>query len=151
MRVLFLKAGYALIRVYESLPLPKIPGVLVVLTYEGKLLLVQHTYGKEGWFLPGGLRPWFKSAINQASSEITQELGIETPELKYIGKVKSGPRSIDLFTGELTDFRHFKKSPEIKTYGFYKEHELEDQKIELSPITRQALYRIGWGAVHANA
>lgn len=151
MRVLFLKAGYALTRVYEFLPLPKIPGVLVVLRYEGKVLLVQHSYGNDGWQLPGGLRLWFKSAVDQARAEISQELGIRPPVLEYAGKVKAGARKIDLFVGELTEFRNLKKSPEIKTYGFYKEHELAEQKVELSPVTLSVLGRVGFGAKYAPA
>lgn len=140
MKVYFLKAKYTLSRVYEFLPLPKIPGVLVVLLYEDRILLVRHTYGKEGWFLPGGLRPWFRSAHAQANDEIKQELGIEPPQLKFLGKVVVGARKIDLFLGELTDFRGIKKGPEIETYGFHREHEL----VELSQGTLHALTLIGW-------
>lgn len=140
MRVYFLKALYALTRVYGVLPLPKIPGVLVVLRYEDKVLLVRHTYGKDGWFLPGGLRLWFRSAHTQAKEEIKQELGIEPPELIFLGKLVVGSRKIDLFLGELTDFRGIKKSAEIETYGFHMEHELPD----LSLGTLRALNLIGW-------
>lgn len=151
MRVFFLKVGYALTRVYEILPLPKIPGVLVVLTYEGKVLLVRHSYGDDGWFLPGGLRMWFKSPIDQARNEIRQELGIEPPNLEPLGNVKSGTRKIDIFVGELSFFRNFKKSPEIETYGFFKESELVDMGIELSPVAQFALLQIGWDAAYAPA
>ena len=143
MRVLALKVGYVIVHALERIPFISIPGVLVVLRYESRVLLVRHAYGNDGWQLPGGLRPWLKSPLVQIREEIGQELGIVPPELALLGTAKVGAKTIHIFTGELTGFRFPKKGVEIAEVGFFQLHELS----KLQPLNTgvaEALLRIGW-------
>lgn len=139
MRVLALKLAYALTRVYKRLRLPGIPGVLVVLSYEDMVVLVRHTYGTDDWTLPGGLRWWHESAHARARKEIAEELGITPPQLTSLGEVRSGNSKLELFTGELDDWRT-RRNVELAEVGFFKKSQLP----ALGDAACIAIQRFGW-------
>ncbi len=139
MRVLALRIAYTLTRVYKLLRLPEIPGVLVVLSYQDMVVLVRHSYGSDDWFLPGGLRWWLGSPYAQAQKEIVQELGITAPKLTSLGQTCVGNRHLDLFHGELLDYKT-NRGAEIVEVGFFKKSQLPF----LSGGAHTALCRYGW-------
>lgn len=81
---LALKAAYlglqASWRVYHPITL----GVRVILTRDGEVLLVRHTY-RPGWFLPGGGVHRRESLEQAARREVREEAGARAGEMRLLG------------------------------------------------------------------
>lgn len=61
---------------------PQLRGVSVIVAdSEGRVLLVRHSYGPEGWSLPGGGCARGEDAEAAARRELREELGIEPDRL----------------------------------------------------------------------
>jgi ADP-ribose pyrophosphatase YjhB (NUDIX family) len=57
-------------------------GVKCVLTHDGRVLLVRHTYGRRDvWYLPGGSVHRGEAPLRGAAREIEEELGLRNLEL----------------------------------------------------------------------
>ncbi|NUU63010.1 NUDIX hydrolase [Paenibacillus agri] len=58
--------------------MPKLIGAAaVILDSAGRILLVQHSYGKNNWDLPGGKAEDNESAEGTAKREVHEEVGLE--------------------------------------------------------------------------
>jgi 8-oxo-dGTP pyrophosphatase MutT (NUDIX family) len=52
-------------------------GVKCLLTHEGKVMLVRHTYGKrDTWYIPGGAARRGEPMLRAAARELEEELGV---------------------------------------------------------------------------
>ncbi|MFF2911580.1 NUDIX hydrolase [Paenibacillus sp. NPDC057934] len=57
--------------------MPKLIGAAaVILDFEGRVLLVKHSYGKNNWELPGGKTEDNESAEETAKREVYEEVGL---------------------------------------------------------------------------
>jgi NAD+ diphosphatase len=76
-------------KVYWFLLRPKTHGVLCLLEWQGKVLLVQHTYIKNFWAVPGGGVKSGEAVEDACRRELREEVGIEVGELHYLGQLFS--------------------------------------------------------------
>ena len=49
------RLAYAALRAYWFIFRPEVRGVRCLIEYEGKVLLIRHTYGDRRWHFPGGM------------------------------------------------------------------------------------------------
>ena len=74
----FYRVAYQLARVYWFVARPRQRGVKCVITRDGDVLLVRHTYGnRRAWDLPGGGIKRGEAPVDAARREIHEELGME--------------------------------------------------------------------------
>ena len=79
----FYRVAYQLIRLYVFIFRPRLRGgVLCLVEWDDKLLLVRHSYGSRGWNLPGGNMSAGESPEQAARRELKEEVGIEAVELR---------------------------------------------------------------------
>jgi ADP-ribose pyrophosphatase YjhB (NUDIX family) len=80
-------------------------GVKAVLSHEGRVLLVRHTYGPERWELPGGGLRRGEAPLDGVRREIREELGVEITGVRQIaygcGSPRHTHRTVTVFTAEL--------------------------------------------------
>jgi 8-oxo-dGTP pyrophosphatase MutT (NUDIX family) len=80
-------------------------GVKGILSHEGRVLLVQHTYGPRRWEIPGGGLRRGEEPIDGVRREIREELGVELaqPTLVAIGagSGRESRRQMTYFAAEL--------------------------------------------------
>jgi ADP-ribose pyrophosphatase YjhB (NUDIX family) len=80
-------------------------GVKAILTHDGELLLVQHTYGPRRWELPGGGLRRGESPLEGIRRELREELAVEIRDLRLIaygsGSGRQVNRAISVFAAEL--------------------------------------------------
>jgi ADP-ribose pyrophosphatase YjhB (NUDIX family) len=82
------RVGYRLLRVYALLVRHRGRGVKCLLTHEGEVLLVRHTYGpRRIWHLPGGGVRRAESTLDAASREMQEELGLSGLRWRDLGSV----------------------------------------------------------------
>jgi len=73
------------VKLYWFIFKPNIYGVKCVIEFNGKILLVRHSYGKHAWSFPGGgIKKGEKPEV-AAKREIAEELGINLYEIQYLG------------------------------------------------------------------
>ena len=81
MRLRLIRAGYQLAWVALWLLSPlhrgRGRGVKAILSHDGRVLLVQHTYGPRRWEIPGGGLHRGEEPIDGVRREIREELGVE--------------------------------------------------------------------------
>jgi 8-oxo-dGTP pyrophosphatase MutT (NUDIX family) len=87
-RRLGFRTAYAALRVYWWLFRPSSSGVKCVLTHQGRVLLVRHTYGPRGWELPGGSRKRGEEAERAATREMQEELGLRVDAWRSLGRIE---------------------------------------------------------------
>lgn len=68
---------------------PKTHGVLCLVKWKGQVLLVQHTYIKDYWSVPGGGVKREETAEEAGRRELREEVGIEVRDLHYLGQLFS--------------------------------------------------------------
>lgn len=121
-----LRLVYALRRRLRHLTKPDLAGVAVLLTdAEDRCLLVRHTYGPQGWAIPGGGMRKGEDPANAARREIREELGCEIEDLSCRLVVKEelsrSPHTAHVYTArpigtpradlrEIADLRWFSKA-----------------------------------------
>lgn len=80
-------------------------GVKGILSHEGRVLLVQHTYGPRRWEIPGGGLRRGEEPIDGIRREIREELGVEVAAPTVIatgsGAGRESRRRMTYFTAEL--------------------------------------------------
>jgi ADP-ribose pyrophosphatase YjhB (NUDIX family) len=69
--------AYVLIVIWSHVARPHTRGVKCLLTCDGDLLLVRHSYGPRKWDLPGGFCKRGEDFEAAARREVAEELGIE--------------------------------------------------------------------------
>jgi len=80
------RAGYRLMRLYWHAFDVEKRGVKCVLTRDGEVLLVRHTYGHEKrWELPGGGVKRGEEPAAAARREAREELGVDLAEWRFLG------------------------------------------------------------------
>jgi 8-oxo-dGTP pyrophosphatase MutT (NUDIX family) len=82
------RIGYRLARVWWWAAQPKARGVKCVLTRQGEVLLVRHTYGDTtSWELPGGGVKRGEEPADAARREVREELGLDIGDWNYLGEL----------------------------------------------------------------
>jgi 8-oxo-dGTP pyrophosphatase MutT (NUDIX family) len=80
------RIGYRVLRVWWSISRSTKRGVKCVLTRDGQILLVRHTYGDQRrWELPGGGVKRRERPADAARREVHEELGIAVDDLTLLG------------------------------------------------------------------
>lgn len=83
------RVGYRVLRVYALLVRRRARGVKCLLTHDGEVLLVRHTYGpRRIWHLPGGGVRRAESMLAAASREMEEELGLSGLTWQDLGSVE---------------------------------------------------------------
>jgi 8-oxo-dGTP pyrophosphatase MutT (NUDIX family) len=100
------RVGYPVLRVVWFVARPRSRGVKCVLTHDGEVLLVRHTYGRRReWDLPGGLVRRGEAPAHAARREIDEELGIALDALRELGRFETNIEhrrdTVFCFTAEL--------------------------------------------------
>jgi 8-oxo-dGTP pyrophosphatase MutT (NUDIX family) len=80
--------AYRVLRVYWFVRRPHHDGAKGVLTENGKVLLVRHTYGPAQWELPGGAVKRREPPKDAIGREVAEELGITVGRWTDLGKVR---------------------------------------------------------------
>ncbi len=83
-------------------------GCSVIITdFNGNLLLLRHSYGPQGWALPGGGLSKGEDASEAALREVHEELGLELSAVTLIGTIdeviSGAPHTAYLFTAVCDD------------------------------------------------
>jgi len=77
-------------------------GVKALLSHDGRILLVQHTYGPRRWELPGGGLHRGETPLDGIRREIREELSLELGDARLVAQGRQVNRSISVFAAELT-------------------------------------------------
>jgi 8-oxo-dGTP pyrophosphatase MutT (NUDIX family) len=102
------RVGYRLLRLYWRVANPEKRGVKCILTRNGEVLLVRHTYGREErWELPGGGVKRGEEPAAAARREAREELGVDLVEWRFLGdlfeRIDGKRDRLWCFATELTD------------------------------------------------
>ena len=73
------------LRIWSFTVRPRVRGVKCILTNEGRVLLVRHTYGPPRWDLPGGTAKRGEPPSETARREMSEELGVTLDDLADLG------------------------------------------------------------------
>jgi 8-oxo-dGTP pyrophosphatase MutT (NUDIX family) len=87
-RRIFYRVAYRALRVFWFVRRPKQHGVKCVMTHDGRILLVRHTYGRRCWDLPGGAVKRHEPPATAARREMHEELGVRTSSWTDLGQVR---------------------------------------------------------------
>jgi len=79
------RIAYVGLRIWSFTVRPRIRGVKCILTNEGRVLLVRHTYGPPRWDLPGGTAKRGEPPSGTARREMAEELGLTLDGLADLG------------------------------------------------------------------
>ncbi len=80
------RVAYRLAHVWALLGLPRGRGVKCLLTHEGELVLVRHTYGpRDRWTVPGGGVHRREALVHAAAREMSEELGLRGLRWREVG------------------------------------------------------------------
>lgn len=103
-------------------------GVKAVLSHEGRVLLVQHTYGTRRWELPGGGLHRRETPLDGIHREIREELGVEIADARPIAYGCGSPRhprhAITVFAAELPAAEVITQEAEIARAQWFPPDEL---------------------------
>lgn len=116
---------YPLARAWWRLRAPVRIGVrAVVLDARGRVLLVRHTYGAEGWSFPGGGPARHEPLKDTAVREVREETGVECQVERLLGIydsfVEGKSDHVALFLCQaISTAEPFPNSPEIVQAAFF--------------------------------
>jgi 8-oxo-dGTP pyrophosphatase MutT (NUDIX family) len=127
------RAGYRVLRVWGLVDRSTKRGVKCVLTRDGEVLLVRHTYGDRGrWELPGGGIKRREAPPDAARREIREELGIEVEDWTVLGDLferidRRGRDRLWCFSAEIGDRELRLDRAEIAEAGWFEPDRLPQQ------------------------
>jgi 8-oxo-dGTP pyrophosphatase MutT (NUDIX family) len=105
-----------------------VEGVKCVLTHDGRVLLVQHTYGHREWDLPGGSMRRGEAPVAAARREMEEELGVQLDDLRLLGEIRARPYRardrIHCFEAELGSPELTIDEGELQTAGWFPRDQL---------------------------
>jgi 8-oxo-dGTP diphosphatase len=100
------RIAHRLLRLWWFAARPQLEGVKCVLTDDGQVLLVLHTYGRREWDVPGGTMRRGEPPLEAARREMEEELGVRLDMLRSVGELRARPYrardTIHLFHAELS-------------------------------------------------
>ena len=106
---------------------------------EGRILLVRHSYGPPGWFVPGGGLKRNEAPEDGARRELREEIGCDVEGLRLIGEVQEtlsdAPHTAFVFTGVIEDHPR-PDGREVIDARFFPTHSLPEP---LSGATRRRI------------
>jgi 8-oxo-dGTP pyrophosphatase MutT (NUDIX family) len=101
------RLAYVGFRIWSFTVRPSISGVKCVLTNEGQVLFVRHTYGSRRWDLPGGTGKRGEPPTETARREMAEELGVTLDSLAdlgaFTGRIDRRRDTVHCFYAELRD------------------------------------------------
>ncbi|MFW2349141.1 NUDIX domain-containing protein [Qipengyuania sp.] len=107
--------------------------------FDGQILLVRHSYGPQGWYLPGGGIGRRESAENAARRELLEETACEIEGMTLVGVIEEelsgAPHRAHVFDGTVNCMPQA-DGREIVEARFFPTHSLPEP---LSPRTRARL------------
>ena len=135
-----LRLGYRLRHRWRRLARPRLAGVSVFVTdLDGRLLLVRHSYGSDGWALPGGGIERGESPEEAARREIREEVGCAIEGVRVLDQLEEtlsgAPHTAWLVAGRTQDHPRPDRR-EIVEARFFPTHSLPE------PLTRLTRSRI---------
>jgi 8-oxo-dGTP pyrophosphatase MutT (NUDIX family) len=92
-RRLAYRVGYHVMDAYVRVRGHGPSGVKCVLSHDGEVLAVRHTYGPRAWHLPGGGMRRREEPARAAARELREELGLDVP-LQELGIYRVGTRGV---------------------------------------------------------
>lgn len=82
--------------------------VVIISDLDGNIILVRHSYGGQGWALPGGGMTFGEDPQLAARREILEELGMELGTMRLVARVEEtlshSPHTVHLFEAKSEDF-----------------------------------------------
>jgi 8-oxo-dGTP pyrophosphatase MutT (NUDIX family) len=128
LRRLAYRAAHRALRGYWFVRRPDIDGVKCVLTRDGRILFVRHTYGHREWDLPGGAVKRGEPPLTTARREMHEELGIDIDGWRALGTVVSHAYHrcdhMHVFGAELDDQPLTVDAGEIGALEWFERHRL---------------------------
>jgi ADP-ribose pyrophosphatase YjhB (NUDIX family) len=88
--------SYPLMRFYWRIFGKDIIEVRCLIVYDGRVLLIRHSYGPEGWSLPGGGARRNESPVAAVSREVKEEVGISLPSVNQIEVNRFQPKHMPI-------------------------------------------------------
>ncbi len=140
-----LRIAYALRKRLRRITRPDLAGVAVMLEDgEGRVLLVRHSYGPQGWSLPGGGLGKGEDPAEAARREMREELDCELEALECVlvaqEMLSGAPHTAHVFTAlPLSEPRADKR--EIDAVRWFARDELA--QADLTRVTRRRLGELG--------
>ena len=120
---LLLPWAHRIRRVYWYLLRPQAFGVVCLIEYQENVLLVQHSYIKDKWAVPGGGIKRGEDAATAVRREVWEEVGIGVPNLRELGTVYSTREfkrdTITCFWARITDNKFMIDNKEIIRAGWF--------------------------------
>ncbi len=112
---------------------------VIVTDFGGNLLLLRHSYGPQGWALPGGgLKPG-EDPATAAMREVREEVGLTLSSVTKIGEIEEeisgAPHTAHLFTA-ICDDHPVPDAREILEARFFPTHSLPE------PLSRTTRIRL---------
>lgn len=82
------RAAYRILQMTWFLRRPRKSGVKCLVTHQGRILLVRHTYGSRAWDLPGGGVKRDEAPLTAARREMGEELGLASAPWRDAGQLR---------------------------------------------------------------
>ena len=99
-RALFYRALFPVAKLFLITLGLRRDGALVIISWEGKMLLIKNTYGSRYWTFPGGTMRRGESSEDAAKREVHEEVGILLKEIKLISSLRGKHGTVHVFTGD---------------------------------------------------
>ncbi|HET9105401.1 MAG TPA: NUDIX domain-containing protein [Solirubrobacteraceae bacterium] len=100
------RLAYRALQVLWFVRRPRKRGVKCLITFQGRILLVRHTYGQRAWDLPGGGIKAGEPPLQAARREMQEELGLGDAPWRPAGELRGTDSfrhdAIHCFRAELT-------------------------------------------------
>lgn len=118
------RVAYRLLQVQTLIRRPRRRGVKCLLTHEGEVLLVRHTYGpRRIWHVPGGGVRRRESSLVAGRREMHEELGLRDLDLREMSSIElrlaRRPVRLSCLHAELADRRIAPDRAEIATARWF--------------------------------
>ena len=121
-------------RVWRGVPISGV--AMIAQDFEGRLLLLRHSYGPPGWYLPGGGIRRVETPAQAAERELKEETGCQAEGIRPVGTfddvVSGSPHTAHLFACSTND-QPVPDGREVIEARFFPRHSMPEP---LSPRTR---------------